>query len=159
MIIEHLVQFSSQEDDIHADIEPQHQQDQGGQAAVNIGKIGYVVYIEGVDIGKNQPSKSGKGGPRNLLQERQLFVGQDGVDQYKEQKEKGNGKPGAEQDDDTGKISQMRKPGFQKHLDPVSEQKHADREYQDENKADRINNGQKPLDHNISCLLCFNNIV
>ncbi len=63
------IRFNSAPDkqDADTDVEPQHQQDNGCQASVHIGKIAEMRKINGKGIGKCQPSDRGKDSSRKLL--------------------------------------------------------------------------------------------
>ena len=85
ILLKQFVDLGAKEDNVHADVEPQHEKDDGGQAAVDIRKVGDMVNVERVHVGKDQPSEGGESSPRNLLLKGKMLVGQDGVEQHKKQ--------------------------------------------------------------------------
>lgn len=67
-----MVQQGSGENKDHAQIQPQHQQDVVGQASVESAVCFVVVYIQGVQKGKNDPHKGSKHGAGKFFFERSL---------------------------------------------------------------------------------------
>ena len=76
----HTLTSAPQKHDIHAEEQPEHQNDQGGQAAVN-GEVGELLYKQGEKVGEQHPPRGGKGRPCQVAQEGGAALGHPGVQQ------------------------------------------------------------------------------
>lgn len=74
-----LVDFRPEKQDADAGVQPQHQDHDGGQAAVHIRIITEIVEVDGKSVGTSDPSDGGNQRTGKLETDILPFIGQPGV--------------------------------------------------------------------------------
>ena len=74
-----LVDFRTEKQDAYAGVQPQHQDHDGGQAAVHIRIITEMVEVDGKSVGTSDPSDGGNQRTGKLETDILPFIGQPGV--------------------------------------------------------------------------------
>ena len=103
----HAIDARAQEHHVDADIQPQDDQDDRGQGAVNIGQLPGRANIIGEDRGENEPDNSRKQRPGQLIPHTAAAARHEGVDQHKSQDGQPEGRQRTEADQTVQPEKQM----------------------------------------------------
>ena len=90
-----------QKQDVHAEEQPEHEDDQSRQAAVD-GEVGEVLYKQGEEVGEQHPAPGAEGRPRQVVEEAHPPPGQEHVHQRKEEEQQQKPGQGLEVDEQSG---------------------------------------------------------
>lgn len=118
MGLEIPVKLGSSKQDADAKIEPQHHEDDSGQASVGDGIIAKIPEINGKDNGKGSPADGRKDGSGKLGADGEPFKRQHGIDCRKKDDQDRNGEqtaPGRDQEAEARQAGKKEKEFFLQH--------------------------------------------
>ena len=139
-----IVQFRAEKKNADAEIQPQHQQDNGGKASVHVGVIAEIVKIYGESIRKPDPAQGGKQGSGELIAHLLFLIRNDGIKSGKNKREKGQRQQSTETDNMPGNAFQKRKYPENQILDGCAKHQQNKREDAGDHKQESISCTDNP---------------
>ena len=137
-ITEDGVNFCTDEENVHAGIEPEHTKYNGGKAAVDGGVVAEIINIKGKKERESDPAGSSQNGSRQFTQNACFSVGKEDKNNQEEKNQYGNTDCSTQTDDEQGKLAEQRKTLGQPECELVTKYENQHHDEQKKGKYNRI---------------------